>query len=529
MSATSGSAPVRPFGRALVHAPTGDEAATFDRRAIDQLGVPQTTLMENAGRAAAQVLDRLFPEGSVVAVVGAGNNGGDGLVLLRTLASWGRSVSAVTVADRVDEALLHGWDIPVVEGSSFAQDADWDGALAQGAVLVDAILGTGIRGAPRELQAQAIRALNRAGRPVMAMDLPSGTDAESGAFEGEAVRADVTVAFGWPKLGTLFQPARSHAGRLVAVEISFPPTKLGVFGASLATPAWASEHRPRRVPDAHKNTVGSLLLVAGRSGMAGAAVMASRAALRTGVGLLRVASPPENREVIQGTVPEAIYVDTTDSEALLDALGSSTAVAAGPGIGTDPAAAEMLTLVLEADSKIPLLLDADALTMAGSGAIPELAELADGRPVLVTPHAGEMSRIAEATVEDISAGRADVARRAADSLGVTVLLKGLPSVVASPDGSLIVDTVGTSDLATAGMGDVLAGVAGAFLAQGVGPAVAGALGLVTSGRAAVRAAKGASLLPEDVIEGLPHAMMESGEGFTDLDLPFVVFDQEPSR
>ncbi len=132
-------------------------------------------------------------------------------------------------------------------------------------------------------------------------------------------------------------------------------------------------------------------------------------------------------------------------------------------------------------------------------------------------------------MQEISAGRAEVARRAADSLGVTVLLKGLPSVVASPDGSLIVDTVGTSDLATAGMGDVLAGVAGAFLAQGVDPAVAGALGLVTSGRAAVRAAKGASLLPEDVIEGLPHAMMESGEGVTDLDLPFVVFDQEPSR
>lgn len=485
--------------------------------------------MENAGRAAAQVLDRLFPEGSVIAVVGAGNNGGDGLVLLRTLASWGRSVSAVTVAGRVDEALLHGWDIPVVEGSSFAQDADWDGALAQGAVLVDAILGTGIRGAPRELQAQAIRALNRAGRPVMAMDLPSGTDSESGAVEGDAVRADVTVAFGWPKLGTLFQPARSHAGRLVAVEISFPPTTLGAFGASLATPAWASEHRPRRVPDAHKNAVGSLLLVAGRSGMAGAAVMAARAALRTGVGLLRVASPPENREVIQGTVPEAIYVDTTDPEALLDAQERSTAVAAGPGIGTDQVAAEMLTRVLAADSKIPLLLDADALTMAGAGAIPALAELADGRPVLVTPHAGEMSRIAEATVEEISAGRAQVARRAAHSLGVTVLLKGLPSVVASPDGSLIVDTVGTSDLATGGMGDVLAGVAGAFLAQGVDPAVAGALGLVTSGRAAARAAKGASLLPEDVIGGLPHAMMESGEGVTDLDLAFVVFDQEPSR
>ncbi|GMR12904.1 MAG: bifunctional ADP-dependent NAD(P)H-hydrate dehydratase/NAD(P)H-hydrate epimerase [Gemmatimonadota bacterium] len=529
MTVTSGAALVRPFGRALVHAPTGEEAATFDRRAIDQLGVPQTTLMENAGRAAAQVVDRLYPEGSVLAVVGAGNNGGDGLVLIRTLASWGRSVMVVTVADRVDRALLHGWDIPVVDGSSLAQDAEWDGVLAQGAVLVDSILGTGIRGAPRELQAQAIRALNRAGQPIVAMDLPSGTDAESGAVEGEAVRADVTVAFGWPKLGTLFQPARTYAGRLVAVEISFPPTAADTFRARLATPAWASEQRPRREPDAHKNAVGSLLLVAGRSGMAGAAVMAARAALRAGVGLLRVASPPENREVVQSTVPEAIYVDTTDPRALVDGISSSTAVAAGPGIGTDQAAAEVLTRVLEAESEAPLLLDADALTMAGAGAIPSFSDLPDERPVLVTPHVGEMSRISDATVEEIAAGRAEVARRTSRSLGVTVLLKGLPSVVANPEGSLMVDTVGTSDLATGGMGDVLAGVAGAFLAQAADPLVAGALGLVTSGRAAVRADKGASLLPEDVIEELPHAMMETGEGVTDLDLPFVVFDQDPPR
>ena len=528
MSATSESVHVRPFGREVVYAPTGEEAAAFDRRAIDRVGVPQSTLMENAGRAAAQVLCRLYPEGPVVAVLGAGNNGGDGLVALRTMASWGRSVTAVTVADDVNASLLHGWDLTVVEGMSLGQDTAWDGALAQGAVLVDAILGTGIHGAPREPQARAIRALNRAERPVIALDLPSGTDAETGAVEGAAVRADVTVAFGWPKLGTLFQPAREHAGRLIAVEIAFPPLAVGTFGARLATPAWASEHRPRREPGAHKNAVGALLLIAGRSGMAGAAAMAARAALRTGLGLLRVASPSENREVIQSTVPEAIYVDTADEEGMLEGLGRSNAVAVGPGIGTDEATAEMLKRTF-ASGASPLLLDADALTMAGSGAIPVLSDLAAERPVLVTPRAGEMSRITHETIEDIAVDRVGVARRAAGSSGVTVLLKGLPSVVARRDGSLLVDTVGTSDLATGGIGDVLAGVAGAFLAQGVEPAEAGALGLVTCGRAATRAAKGVSLLPEDVIEELTHAMMESGDGYTDLELPFVVFDQDPSR
>lgn len=529
MSDTAYSGQVRPFGRALVHAPTGDEAAAFDRRAIDELGVAQATLMENAGRAAACVLDRLYPKGPVVALVGGGNNGGDGLVLLRTLASWGRPVTAVTVTDHVDRALLHAWDVPVVEGGQLAADSDWDGVLAGATVLVDAILGTGLSGAPRELQARGIAALNRVDRPIVAMDLPSGTDAANGAVHGEAVRADVTVAFGWPKLGTLFQPARQHAGRLIVAEIGFPPAEEGAFGARLATPGWAVENRPRRGPDAHKTSVGSLLLVAGRPGMAGAAVMAARAALRAGVGLLRVASAAENREVLQSTVPEAIFLDLADRAGLQDGLERSSAVAAGPGVGTGEAAQEALGRVLESGAGGPLLLDADALTMAGAGTIPELSELGGRRPVLVTPHAGEMARITSASKGDIAERRVAVARRAAEELGVTVLLKGLPSVVAPPDGPVMVDTVGTSDLAVGGMGDVLAGVAGAFLAQGATPCVAGALGLLTSGRAAVRAGKGASLIPEDVIAELPQALSEQGEGESDLDLPFIVFDQEPSR
>ena len=533
--------PIRPFGGPRVWAPTGTEEAAFDRAAIDRQGVPQATLMESAGRSAAQVLDRLFPRGEVVALIGAGNNGGDGLVLLRTLRSWGRPVHAALVADRpLDDPLLHGWDVPLLDdgerddpgggtdGGASAQ-ASLDSVLAGAAVVVDGILGTGIRGAPRARQARAIQAINRSGRPVFALDTPSGIDADTGQMEGEAVSAHVTVALGWPKLGTLLQPGRSRVGRLIAVEIGFPPVPEGAFAAAALTPAWATERRPSREPDAHKNSVGALLLVSGRPGMAGAAVMAARAALRAGVGLLRIASAAENREIVQGTVPEAVFVSGDDADAVRAAAGASDAVAVGPGLGEGSDGGALLQVVRDATVGRPTLLDADALNLAASGEGPGVAEWSQGRKVLVTPHLGEMKRLSGLAGGTIAQDRMSAARAYAIQSGATVLLKGLPSVVVPPEGTCWVDTVGTSDLAAGGMGDVLTGVAGALLAQGSTVDVAGALGLYMTGRAAVRADKGPSLTPSDVVEELPSVWEEDGPGETDLDLSFVLFDQDAAR
>lgn len=521
---------LRPFGLPRVWAPTGEESAALDRHAAEKVGVPEPTLMENAGRSAALLLDRLYPRGRVVGLVGSGNNGGDALVALRALAAWGRPVRAILVADRPpDDPLLHGWDLPVVRDDDLqGDDATWDGALADARILVDGILGTGIRGAPRERQARAIRALDRADAPVVAMDIPSGVDAASGVVPGDAVEADLTVAFGWPKLGALFQPGRDRVGRLVAVEIGFPPPGDDRFRAELVTPAWAHARRPGRASETHKKAVGTLVIVAGSPGMAGACALAGRAAGRAGSGLVRLASAPENREILQKTVPEAIFVDASDEGALGEALDDASAVVAGPGIGRDSRAVGLLRFVLERGDR-PILLDADALTLAGQGEVEALAAVGLRRPVLVTPHPGEMTRIHDVDKERAVRDRAAVAREAADALGVSVLLKGLPSVVAHPDGHLLVDAVGSSDLATAGMGDVLSGAAGAFLAQGSDPTVAGALGLHYTGRAAVRAGKGPGLVPDDVVERLPDALAEEGRGYTDLDLPFVVFDQDPAR
>jgi len=518
---------LRPFGRAWVAVPTGAESADFDRYASQELGVPQTTLMENAGRGAAQVLQRLFPEGEVVGVVGPGNNGGDALVLLRSLAEWGRPVRAIVVADRPEpEAVLHGWSLERLLDREMGEEG-W-GRLSRAAVVVDGILGTGVRGEPRERQGAAISRVNACGRPVIALDVPSGVSADDGSVPGDAVRADVTVAFGWPKLGTLLHPARERVGRLVAIDVGFPPLDEGRFSARLVTPGWAAVMRPSRHPDTHKKAVGVVLVVAGRPGMAGAAVLAARGALRAGAGLVRVASSPENRVVLQTAVPAAIFVDAGDGEALAAAIEDATAVAAGPGLGTERDAETLLARVLD-EGEAPLLLDADALNLVSEGRLPALALVASARPLLVTPHPGEMARISAFSRERLAAGRVSAAREWAEETGCTLLLKGSPSLVASPGRPVLIDAMGSSDLATAGMGDVLSGVAGSFLAQGLPPRTSAALALHVSGRAARLADRGHGLLPEDVAERLPRALQESGPGETDLPFPFVLFDQDPVR
>jgi NAD(P)H-hydrate epimerase len=271
--------------------------------------------------------------------------------------------------------------------------------------------------------------------------------------------------------------------------------------------------------------VGSVLIVAGQVGMAGAAILAARAAFRAGVGLVRVCTAPENRETVQSALPEAIYVDPGDETALRRAVEESDAVAAGPGIGTGAEAAAALG-TLAAGPAIPTVLDADALNVAASGGL-DLAALAAARPLLITPHPGEMARLLGADRTEY-ADPASTARAAAGRFGSAVLLKGAPSVVAAPGEPLLVDSQGTSDLAVAGMGDALTGVCVSLMAQGVEPATAGAAALFLTGRAARIAGRGAALVPSDVIRCLPEALAEREQGAGGLDLPFVTFDADPA-
>ena len=517
------------FGDPDVHAPTGSEAASFDRFAIHRLGVPGRTLIENAGRSAALVLERIFARGSVVVFAGSGNNGGDGLALSRALAGWGRPVTVVRAsATPPDARLLHQWPLPTLDAGAEDAHGEIARATASAGVLVDAVLGTGISGAPRVPQARILEFMNRTGRPLLSLDIPSGVDADTGAVPGEAARADVTVAFGWPKLGSLLQPGRAHVGRLVAAEIGFPPVPPATFGARVVTPGWARDVLPVRPPDTHKHQVGSLLLLAGAPGMAGAAIMAARAALRAGAGFVRIASSSANRPVLQGAVPEAVFVDTADRGALVGATTSSTAVVAGPGLGVAPEAADALEAVLEASGDSPVLLDADALNLVAAESRPVLGDMGRARPVLVTPHRGEMRRLVAAAA-DLPDLPHELALDRAAAWSCTVLLKGNPSIVATPEKQLLVGGLGSSDLAAAGMGDVLSGVAGSLMAQGCDPSVAGGLALHLTGVAAALGSEGPGLVPGDVIVRLAAAVRRQPDLKSRLDLPFVIFDQEAPR
>lgn len=504
--------------------PTGSEAEAFDHHAITGVGVPQLVLMENAGRSAAQVVQRLYPEGRVVGLVGSGNNGGDALVLLRTLAAWGREVTAVLTSDRPkDDPLLHGWTFP----TTTLEDDAWRMQVGSADVLVDGMLGTGVRGAPREPQASVIEEVNGARAVRVALDIPSGVDAGTGAVPGLGIRADVTVAFGAPKLGTLLHPGRAHAGRLVAVEIGFPPPGGMPASARAITPAWGWRHAPRRALDTHKNEVGRVLVVAGHAGMAGAAVLAVEAALRTGAGLVQVASPGANRQILQGAVPEAIFVDTDEPGALERAIQETHVVAVGPGLGTGEGSRAILDRVLTGPDR-PTVLDADALNLLAGGDAEVIRAVTERRPVLMTPHPGEMGRLlGDALPPDAS--RAMVAGAAAERFRCTVLFKGAPSLVAWPGSPLLVDTQGSSDLATAGLGDVLTGVCAALMAQGLPPGEAAGVGLYRTGRAAVLAGKGTGLTPRDVVRWIPDATREEPSRSSDLDLPFVTFDLPAAR
>ena len=515
--------------------PTGSEAAAFDA-AAREAGASGPVLMESAGRAAADVAMAWLREteraGPVRVLAGAGNNGGDAVVVARTLQARGVEVQLFVDPRRPrPDPLLHGHDVP-----TWALDEDrlgegWTPKADSGrpvALVVDGLLGTGLSSAPRGSAAGWLRDLEawvrEAGVPVLALDLPSGVVADTGHVPGAVLPADLTVAFGAPKLGTLLHPGRARAGRLVVVEMGFPPWSGADASAVLVTGAWARAHMPRRELDTHKNAVGRLLLVAGGEEMGGAAVLAARAALRAGVGMLRVLCAPRHRELFHHHVPEAILPDLGDEDQVRAALEASDAVAAGPGMGLDPGAspARLLGVLLreaerlrEADGSDagpprPFLLDADALTLLGRGALPPLPGRDPDRHLL-TPHPGELARI---LAEDPVPSHAPAAARAAAARWqAVVLLKGAPSVVATASGEPVrISASGGSLFARGGMGDVLTGVAGALLARGMAAREAAALALHLTGRAADHALEagcsGDALLPSDLVDGLPRVLAE---------------------
>lgn len=445
----------------MLHLVTSQEMARLDRMAIDGLSIPGATLMENAGRAvAAYCATRLRAGARVVVACGTGNNGGDGFVVARVLATAGYPTDVVVAGAREriqgDPAIaLHALERTRAPWSLRFGLEGLGGLLADAALVVDALLGTGVRADVRGVVADAIAGIERGGCEVIAVDLPSGVDGDTGAILGAAVHADATVAFAFPKRGHCLHPGAACVGDLHVADIGIPHALAEQVGIDtfLVREADGPALLPARSSDAHKGMFGHVLVAAGSPTRPGAAILALRGALRAGAGL------------VSWSADDATWQRAPDwpAEAMLHVRGEPippgvSAIVAGPGWGMERMA-ELADLGVAA---LPMCLDADALTLLA--ATPELwAQLP--RPLIVTPHPKEMARLMGSSVAAVQAERVASARSLAKTRDVVVVLKGAGTVVAAPTGRVAVVGAGCAALATGGTGDVLAGVIGALLAQ----------------------------------------------------------------
>jgi ADP-dependent NAD(P)H-hydrate dehydratase / NAD(P)H-hydrate epimerase len=487
------------------------EMRAADAWAIGERGVPSLDLMERAGAGLARVTAAAARPGPVRVVVGKGNNGGDGLVVARLLREDGHEVDVLATVPpgelRGDPAVNLD-RLPGAPPEPFAPERLDD----SGAVL-DALLGTGFEGSPREPLAAAIAAINGKDAPVVACDVPSGVNASTGEVEGEAVRADATATFHGSKVGLHVEPGKSHAGRVEVVEIGIPRGAPGASAAGLISERVLDLY-PRRGRTGSKFTSGVVVVAGGSLGLTGAPTMAARSAQRAGAGYVQVAVPAPVQAAVDLRLLEQM------SRALPDEDGSHTAagvevvaemaqragaVVLGPGIGRSEGAVEFARGVATV-TQTPLVVDADGLN-AHAGRLELFRERA--APTVLTPHDGELKRLLEVDSEEVRARRLHYAREAAERSAAVVLLKGDDTIVAAPGGPVAINPSGTPALATAGTGDVLSGLIGALLAKGLGPLEAAALGALAhglAGRAAAERVGTDHVMAGDVIETLPQGL-----------------------
>ena len=429
---------------------------TAEEMRAAEAGHDVDTMMERAAGAVAEELVRRWPDARRIALhAGGGANGGDGRIAAEILQSQGREI----VDERPD-------------------------------VVIDALLGTGLKGAPREETSRLIEQINAVGVPVLAVDIPSGVNASTGEVAGEAVRADVTVTMHGPKVGLAVAPGRFRAGEVAVADIGLEPAE--------------TEHRlvtreiltavPRRSPGDNKYTAGHVLVVGGSRGMTGAAALTARAALRADVGYVTIAAPDESLPVLETLVLEAVK---RPLEEVFDAAAKAKALAVGPGLGREDEAKTLVRRLLT-EVELPAVVDADALFELEPGEWPA--------PRVLTPHEGELGRLLGRESKEIAAHRLASAQEAAERFNCVVVLKGEDSLVAAPGRGVLVCALGLPSLSTAGTGDVLTGITAAFLAKGMEPQRAAAAACAAQQLASREARQRYGLVASDVIEALPGAM-----------------------
>lgn len=510
---------------------TAEQMRELDRKAVQERGIPSLTLMENAGRAVAELAGRMAeasPDRPIIVICGRGSNGGDGFVAARHLVQMGRKVQVLVAAPadeisgdakhnlaRLSEAGLS--PVHVTEVEPVAR------ACAHAGLVVDALLGTGLTGKPRGLSAQLIEAINDCRRPVLAVDVPSGLDADSGDTLGVAVRAQETVTMGLPKLGLYVYPRMDYAGKVTVADIGFPPDLIAGSPAvgELTEPEWVRMLLPKRARNAHKGDFGRVLVIAGSVGFTGAACLCAEAAMRVGAGLVSVGCPVSVNDILEVKLTEAMtiplpetYQRSLDTRALapiLEFAERADVLAIGPGLSRQPETAVLVRrLVARVDR--PMVVDADGLN-----ALAEAPLLLEGEhaPAVLTPHPGEMARLMGVATEKVQQHRAHFAEAATNRFRSVIVLKGAYSLIAEPGRPLTVNPTGNPGMASGGTGDVLTGMVAGLIAQGLLPFEAACAGSYLHGLAgdiAARQVGEASLIASDLLRALPQAICETAAG-----------------
>ena len=455
-----------------------------DRYTIEEIGIPSLVLMENAGRQVVAAMEAAYEarlDGRVGVLCGRGNNGGDGFVVARTLIQRGvdaavfvlGSVSNVRGDARTNLDILGRLGVTVVE---IGDEQTWElhfSEISRCTLIVDAIFGTGLRSALGGMMETVVADINASGIPIVSIDLPSGMSADTPHLVGDCIDASMTVTLVAAKLPLVLPPGEAHAGDVVIADIGIPPDVVeGLDGPriELLTPEQVRSLVEPRAPESHKGDFGRVTVVAGSRGKTGAAHLTAMAALRSGAGLVTVATPASCLAIVASMAPELMTESLAESksgtvvqaavQAVLDL--DQDVIACGPGLGRGPAVAEFVRTLIER-STVPLVLDADALTVLADD--PSCLIGKEERDVIITPHPGEMARLIGSSVDEVQANRIQVASDFASTRRLYVVLKGHRTIVATPEGHLFINPTGNAGMASGGMGDVLTGMIAAWLAQ----------------------------------------------------------------
>ena len=505
----------------MIKVATAKEIQNIDRITINKFGLAGTVLMERAGLAVVYKINALYPDKRIAVLCGGGNNGGDGFVIARELYNQGKIVEAyITAAPsrlkgdaKTNYDIAKKFGVPIFPYKKFLSTR-----LSAHYLIVDALLGTGLNQTVRKPFSDVIKKANRVSCPIMAVDIPSGISSDTGQVMGSAMKANVTLTFGLPKRGHLIYPGTEYTGQLFVEDIGFPRSliesdkiKINLFRSDDA-----GALLPARRKSSHKGTFGHVLLVAGSRGKTGAALMAAKACLKAGAGLVTIGAAETVVNSLQSRVTEEMILPLDDngkgtlsSKAagsimkFLKARGDVLVI--GPGLSVND---EIKKLVLEVITHtiVPVVVDADGLNAIAdkSGFLKKCKA-----PVILTPHPGEMSRLEGHTGKAHKEGpdRIDRALSFAKKTKSYVVLKGVPTVTATPEGEAFINSSGNPGMATAGTGDVLTGIIAAFLAQGLSPEIASALGVYMHGYAGdiVADKKGQhSMVASDIINEIPR-------------------------